>query len=97
MGKISLSFKGDFENDRSKLRILVDSRLENQRMRSFVLTSTIHTLSGGLGREFRAARAVAAKLSQDTALSIRSPPPLRERKEERWTRNISRNINYCHR
>ena len=30
--KISLSFKRDFENDHSKQRILVDSRLENQRM-----------------------------------------------------------------
>ena len=39
--KISLSFKRDFENDHSKLRILVDSRLENQRIWRFVLTSTI--------------------------------------------------------
>ena len=39
--KISLSFKRDFENDHSKLRILVDSRLENQKIWRFVLTSTI--------------------------------------------------------
>ena len=39
--KISLSFKRDFENDQSKLRILVDSRLENQRIWRFVLNSTI--------------------------------------------------------
>ena len=39
--KISLSFKRDFENDHSKLRILVDSRLENQRIWRFVLKSTI--------------------------------------------------------
>ena len=39
--KISLSFKRDFENDHSKLRILVDSRLENQRTWRFVLNSTI--------------------------------------------------------
>ena len=38
---ISLSFKRDFENDHSKLRTLVDSRLENQRIWRFVLTSTI--------------------------------------------------------
>ena len=30
--KISLSFKRDFGNDHSKLRILVDSRLKNQRI-----------------------------------------------------------------
>ena len=40
--KISLSFKRDFENDRSKLRILADSRLENQRIWRFVLNSTIN-------------------------------------------------------
>ena len=39
--KISLSFKRDFENDHSKLRILVDSRLENRRIWRFVLTLTI--------------------------------------------------------
>ena len=39
--KISLSFKRDFENDHSKLRILVDSCLENQRIWRFVLISTI--------------------------------------------------------
>ena len=40
--KISLSFKRDFENDHTKLRILVDSRLENQRIWLFVLNSTIN-------------------------------------------------------
>ena len=39
--KISLSFKRDIENDHSKLRILVDFRLENQLIWCFVLTSTI--------------------------------------------------------
>ena len=39
--KISFSFKRDFEYDYSKLRILVDSRLENQRIWRFVLISTI--------------------------------------------------------
>ena len=39
--KISLSFKRDLENNHSKLRILVDSRLENHRIWRFVLTSTI--------------------------------------------------------
>ena len=39
--KIYLSFKRDFENDNSQLRILVDSRLENQRIWHFVLISTI--------------------------------------------------------
>ena len=39
--KISLSFKRDFENDQSKLRILDDSRIENQWIWRFVLTSTI--------------------------------------------------------
>ena len=34
--------KENFENDHSKLRILVDSRLENQRIWRFVLTSTIN-------------------------------------------------------
>ena len=33
-----LSFKRDFENDPSKLQMLVDSRLENQRIWLFVLT-----------------------------------------------------------
>ena len=33
-------FKRDFEIDHSKLRILVDSRLENQRIWRFVLIST---------------------------------------------------------
>ena len=41
--KISLSFKRDFEKDHSKLRILVDSRLENQRIWRFVMNSTIFT------------------------------------------------------
>ena len=41
--KISLCFKRDFENDHSKLRILVDSRLENHRLWRFVLTSTTNT------------------------------------------------------
>ena len=40
--KISLSFKRDFENDQSKLRILVDSRLKNQKIWRFVLISTIY-------------------------------------------------------
>ena len=39
--RISLSFKRNFENDQSKLRILVDSCLENQRTWLFVLNSTI--------------------------------------------------------
>ena len=43
--KISLSFKRDFENDHSKLRILVDSRLENQRIWRFVSISTIYTFA----------------------------------------------------
>ena len=42
--KISLSFEREFENDHSKLRIFVDSRLENQRIWFFVLTSTISSL-----------------------------------------------------
>ena len=33
--KISLSFQRDSENDQSKLRILVDSRLENQRIQRY--------------------------------------------------------------
>ena len=40
--RISLSFKRDFENDHSKLRILVDSRLENQRIWRLVVTATVH-------------------------------------------------------
>ena len=43
--KISLPFKRDFENNHSKLRILVDSRLENQRIWCFVLITTISLLS----------------------------------------------------
>ena len=42
--KISLYFEREFENDHSKLRIFVDSRLENQRMWRFVLTSTLCSL-----------------------------------------------------
>ena len=43
--KITLSFKRDFENDHSKLRILFNSRLENHRIWRFVLISTIRTFN----------------------------------------------------
>ena len=46
--KISLSFTRYFENDHSRLRILVDSRLENQRIWRFVLNSIIALLCSPL-------------------------------------------------
>ena len=58
--KISLSFKRDFENDHSKLRKLVDSRLENQRIWRFDLTSTI-PLIGLILAHVREANRVARK------------------------------------
>ena len=48
---IYLSFKRYFENDHSKLRILVDSRLENQRIWRFVLYSTIPSHSSLLWQD----------------------------------------------